>query len=89
MNIDPFYGNSKNRIELRYSDIVLIRAEALIELRREQEALPLINSIRERAKKSTLFIPYAKNLSIDTYQNGINCTWNYEFAQKALQWERR
>lgn len=89
VNIDPFYGNSKNRIELRYSDIVLIRAEALIELRREQEALPLINSIRERAKKSTLFIPYAKNLSIDTYQNGINCTWNYEFAQKALQWERR
>lgn len=89
VNIDPFYGNSKNRIELRYSDIVLIRAEALIELRREQEALPLINSIRERAKKSTLFIPYAKNLSIDTYQNGVNCTWNYEFAQKALQWERR
>jgi len=48
--IDPFRANTKNKIVIRYADVVLMRAEALIELDREKEALPLINEIRERAK---------------------------------------
>ncbi len=89
VNVSPFYGNSKNRIVLRYADVILMRAEALIELNREQEALPLINMIRERAKNSITFIPYAKNLNISLYQNGVNCVWNKDFARQALRWERR
>lgn len=88
-SLSPFYGNSKNRIVIRYADVILMQAEALIELNRENEALPLINQIRERAANSTLFIPYAKNLQINLYRNGVNCTWTQEFARQALRWERR
>lgn len=27
VNLDPFYGNSKNRIQIRYADVLLMRAE--------------------------------------------------------------
>ena len=41
-----------NEIVLRYADIMLIRAEALIELNENlEEARTLINEIRTRAKK--------------------------------------
>lgn len=89
VNINPFRGNSKNRIVIRYSDVVLIQAEALIELHRSTEALPLINRIRERAGKSTTMINYAPNLNVATYQNGVNCAWTENFARQALRWERR
>ncbi|NDV65427.1 RagB/SusD family nutrient uptake outer membrane protein [Bacteroides sp. 224] len=88
-NLSPFYGNSKNRIVIRYADVILMQAEALIELNRQNEALSLINQIRERAKNSTLFIPYAKNLQVSLYQDGVNCTWTQDFAREALRWERR
>lgn len=54
--IDPFRANTKNRIIIRYADVLLMRAEALIELNREGEALPLINEIRMRAKSSIALI---------------------------------
>ncbi|MFD1161244.1 RagB/SusD family nutrient uptake outer membrane protein [Hwangdonia seohaensis] len=89
VNIDPFYGNSKNRIQIRYADVLLMRAEALIELGQHNEALPIINQIRSRASQSTNFIGYATNLNISPYIDGVNCTWTQEFARKALRWERR
>lgn len=84
-NVSPFYANSKNRIILRYADVVLMRAEALIELNREGDARPLINQIRERAR-STTFIPYAQNLKISAYPAE---GWTQEYARQALRWERR
>ncbi len=84
-NVSPFYANSKNRIVLRYADIMLVRAEALVELGRETEARPLINSLRERAQ-SNVFIPYANNLSIASYPA---TGWTREFAREAVRWERR
>ena len=90
VNIDPFYGNSKNRIVIRYADAVLMRAEALIELGQHQDALPLINEIRTRAAASTtLTSAYTSNNHIETYQDGVNCTWTQDFARQALRWERR
>lgn len=90
VNIDPFYGNSKNRIVIRYADVVLMRAEALIELGQHQDALPLINEIRTRAAASTtLTSAYTSNNHIETYQDGVNCTWTQDFARQALRWERR
>ncbi|MGL5273315.1 MAG: RagB/SusD family nutrient uptake outer membrane protein, partial [Phocaeicola sp.] len=85
-NVSPFYGNSKNRIVIRYADVLLFRAEALIELNRENEARLLINQVRERAKNSTLFIPYAQNLNVITYPS---TGWTQEYAREALRWERR
>src|SRR5690606_5578074 len=53
INVPPFYGNTKTRILMRFADVLLYRAEALIELNREGEALPLINRLRVRAANST------------------------------------
>ena len=87
--LDPFRGNSKNRIVIRYADIVLMRAEALIELNRVKEAMPLINEVRSRAKQSMTMIGYAGNANIALYEDGVNCTWNNNFARQALRFERR
>lgn len=89
VNLSPFYGNTKNRIILRYADVVLMKAEALIEVNRSAEALPLINQIRERSKRSVTFTDYAPNMNISTYKDGLNCTWSTDFARQALRWERR
>ncbi len=89
MLIDPFRANTKNKIVIRYADVVLMRAEALIELDREKEALPLINEIRERAKKSTGLIDYAENMDIALYVDNVNCNWTKPYAREALRWERR
>ena len=64
---------------------MLVRAEALIEVGRENEARPLINSLRNRAQ-SNVFIPYAKNLSRSEYPA---TGWTRDFAREAVRWERR
>lgn len=91
----PFMSSSKNRDIIRYDDVMLWQAEALIELGRQDEALPLINAIRRRAGESTSKLvdiqgdPTAK-FQIDVYQPGVNCpAWTQEFARQALRWERR
>jgi hypothetical protein len=28
-------------------------------------------------------------MNIDTYRDGVNCTWDESFARQALRWERR
>lgn len=98
-NVDPnseyyvktgaWYANSKNTIVIRFADVLLMRAEALIEKGRHAEALPLINQVRNRAKVSTQLISFATNLEIQPYVDGTNCTWDQDFARKALRWERR
>lgn len=67
---------------------------ALIELGRQNEALPIINQIRSRAANSTGLLKLANgqpesNYFISTYQDGINCNWTQDFARNALRWERR
>ena len=92
---NPFMSSSKNRDIIRYADVLLWQAEALIELNRQNEALPLINQVRERAANSTDKLKdiqgdYTGNFVISTYNPGVNCpAWTQEFARKALQWERR
>ncbi|SDJ83532.1 Starch-binding associating with outer membrane [Catalinimonas alkaloidigena] len=90
----PFIGTSKNIDFIRYADVLLMKAEALIELGRHAEALPLINQVRERAKASTERLQKAdgsnpSNYRIETYVPGSNIDWTQENARKALQWERR
>lgn len=91
----PFMSSSKNRDIIRYDDVMLWQAEALIELGRQAEALPLINAIRERAANSTAKLvdiqgdPTGK-FKIAAYEPGKNCpAWTQDFARKALRWERR
>jgi hypothetical protein len=89
--ITPFMSSSKNTILIRYSDVLLWKAEALIELGRENEAMPIINDIRLRAKNSTTNLEDAfgvplSDYKIELYEAG---QWNQDFARKALRWERR
>ncbi len=86
--------NSKNETAIRYDRILLWKAEILIKLGREQEALPIINEIRQRAANSTGLLKFADGTStlpykISLYQDGVNCNWTNDFAWKALVWEDR
>ncbi len=87
----PFFGSSKNQDILRYDDVLLMKAEALIELNRAAEALPLINQIRARAA-NTAWLKYADNTTFSNYniaQYPNDATWTQAFARNALRWERR
>lgn len=91
----PFMSSAKNRDVIRYDDMLLWRAEALIELGRQEEALPIINSIRQRAAKSTAMLVdmhgrETGKFAVEEYKPGVNCpAWDKAFATKALRWERR
>ncbi|WP_181308003.1 RagB/SusD family nutrient uptake outer membrane protein [Rufibacter sp. XAAS-G3-1] len=93
-NVDPFYGNTKPRIVLRYADVLLFKAEALIELGRQDEALPIINQIRARAAASTTRLKnaagaFTANYFVRPYVPGTNINWTQENARQALRFERR
>ncbi|WKN32846.1 RagB/SusD family nutrient uptake outer membrane protein [Porifericola rhodea] len=90
----PFIGTSKNIDFIRYADVLLMQAEALIELGRHNEALPLINQVRSRAKASTERLQFSdgsmpSNYRIEVYVDGENINWTQENAREALRWERR
>ena len=90
VNIDPFYGNSKNRIILRYAEVLLMKAEALIELNRYNEALPLINALRERAANSTSMLIDIQRQPVSNYKVGLYASFASKAeATKALRFERR
>ena len=81
-----------NDYVLRYTDVMLMRAEALIELGGSQnleEARTIINNIRQRAKNSVdKHIEYAKDqCDIALYPESY--FQDQETARKCLRWERR
>ena len=83
-----------NKREIRFSEVMLWKAEILIQLDRQDEALPLINRIRERAANSTERLKKADgslwmDFKMETYKPGENCTWTKDFAMQALEWENR
>jgi hypothetical protein len=92
--VPPFMSSSKNFEVIRYADVLLWKAEALIKLNRFNDALPIINAVRQRAINSTAKLKYANgtfysNYKMDVYKPGVNCTWTADFAWQALVWERR
>ena len=85
----PWQAFDMNDYVLRYTDVMLIRAEALIELGRLQEARTIINDIRQRAKNSIKkHIKYAADqCDIALYPESY--FQDKETARKCLRWERR
>ena len=86
----PWQAFGVNDYVLRYTDVMLMRAEALIEKGDlNGEALQIINDIRSRAKKdisATSLIGYAKDqCDISLYGSFAS----QDDARKALRWERR
>ena len=63
--------NSVDRIEIRYAEVLLIKAEALVQLGRNGEAAEPFNQLRQRAGIETVAAP--------TFDQ-IKREWDYEFT---------
>jgi hypothetical protein len=88
--IAPFMSSSKNTILIRYADVLLWKAEALIELGHLNDAMGIINQLRQRASNSTdRLYNAAGNLLADYHVSQYTAFPDKEFARKALRWERR
>ena len=90
----PWGASELNWNVIRYADLLLYKAEALIELGGNglEEARQLINQVRERAKNST----YVKDFNDPTkdaanYKIGLYPAtgWTQDYARKALRTEMR
>lgn len=91
LKLGPFMGTAKNVDILRYDDILLMQAEAYIELGQQDLARPIINQIRARAAVSTgrlkkLDGTFPTHYNVQEYPA---TGWTQDYARKALQWERR
>lgn len=89
--LGPFMGSAKNYDIIRYDDVLLMQAEAYIELGQQDKALPLINQIRARAAASTgrlkkLDGTFPSNYNMKEYPS---TGWTQDYARTALRWERR
>ncbi len=101
-NVDPdcdclkkgsYWASSLNHIVIRYADVLLMRAEALIQLNdgRIADAISLINDVRSRAAGSTMLIfnykeEYGVNFKVTPYELKA---YTQDEAMKMLKWERR
>ncbi len=100
-NVDPesdylikgsWWGTPMNRIVFRYADVLLERAEALVQLNdgRISEAIALVNQIRTRAKQSTAMISdYENRYGVRMNVGQYNGTYTQEQALKIVKMERR
>lgn len=100
-NVDPegdylikgsWWGSPMNRIVFRYADVMLERAEALVQLNdgRIAEAITLVNKLRQRAKQSTAMIAdyeskYRVKLNVGQYSG----EYTQAQALKIVKMERR
>ncbi len=92
--IVPWGASSLNWILIRYADVMLMKAEALIEQNKNlEEARTLINDIRRKAARSVdaSYEPIDCNPMVANYNVGEYPAtgWNQEYARKAVRMERR
>ena len=84
----PFVGTSKNIEFIRYADVLLFKAEALIQMGQVDQGLDIINQIRARAAASTQRQLDAG--ATDLYKMGMySLGMTQQDAFKALMFERR
>ena len=105
-NVDPdggylvkgsYWGTPMNHIVLRYADVLLMRAEALIQLndgRIKEEAVSLINEVRNRAGQSvtastSVIKNYAEDYGVKIKVEPYNGTYSQADALKMMKFERR
>lgn len=92
--IVPWGASSLNCILIRYADVMLMKAEALIEQNKNlEEARALINDIRSKADRSVdpAYEPLDCNPMVASYYVGQYpaTAWNQEYARCAVRMERR
>ena len=86
-NVDPasgylirsalWFGTPMNRIVVRYADVLLMRAEALAQLGRNDEAIELVNRLRNRASRSLGMLAgydvnYGAKIRVKPYSDNSN-----------------
>jgi hypothetical protein len=90
-NCDNQWASSMNRIVFRYADVLLMRAEALVQLDRVPEAIALVNQVRERAMGMATagsvsnYGKYGVHYAINKY----NGSYGKDEALKIVKTERR
>lgn len=94
IGIVPWGASTLNYIIIRYSDILLMKAEALIEQNKDlTSAIGLINQVRQRANNSIdpNYTPVDLNPSLVDYKvSEYPLTgWSQETARQAVRYERR
>ena len=92
----PWGASSLNFCIIRYADVLLWRAEALIESAEQQNldgARVLINSVREKTIRSIdpYYVPVEISPMTTNYKVSLYpaTSWNQAYARKALRMERR
>ena len=91
----PYNTSPLNFIFIRYADILLLRAEALVELGSDLEgARELVNQVRDKAKRSinASYTPQDINPMAVSYSVGQypKTKWtSQDYARKAVRMERR
>lgn len=99
-NVDPdggylvkgaWWGSPMNRIVLRYADVLLMRAEALVQLNSNPaEALQIVNKLRTRARQSMASINnYQQLYGMRTNISNYNGTYSADQLLKIVKFERR
>ncbi len=92
--IVPWGASSLNCILIRYADVMLMKAEALIEQNKDlDEARTLINDVRKKAERSVdpSYEPVDCNPKVANYHVGQYPAtgWNQDYARRAVRMERR
>lgn len=94
--IVPWGASGLNFCLIRYADILLLKAEALIEIGNDLgEACNLINLVRQKARRSIdpsyspLDLDGGTSYMVEDYKPGVNCTWTQDYARRAVRMERR
>lgn len=89
----PWGASQLNWQIIRYADLLLWKAEALIELNQDlEQARNLINRVRKRAKDSAYVKDFAdKSKNAANYNIGLYPAsgWTQDYARKALRTEMR
>ncbi|MCD8202300.1 MAG: RagB/SusD family nutrient uptake outer membrane protein, partial [Prevotella sp.] len=90
----PWGASGLNFCLIRYADILLLKAEALIELGSDLEsARELINEVRSKAARSIdpSYTPVDLDPMLANYSVGLypSTGWTQDYARKAVRMERR
>ena len=100
-NVDPaligeylikgsYWASSMNRIVFRYADVLLMRAEAYAQLGNSEQAIALVNQIRQRAAGSTQMIgSYQNTYGVKMYVTPYKGSYSKEETVKIVKMERR
>ena len=89
---DSQWASSMNRIVFRYSDVLLMRAEALAQLGQTADAIALVNKVRQRAAgmaTSSVVSNYPNKYGVRFAVGNYSGSYSKDEAMKIIKMERR